>query len=231
MEVGGGDHVKEGATSIFQVEVQRLDQLQQQQTQTQNQVLTRSQWWNRFEDATRCVLGEWTALHMACANNWGEGDSIQKKELFLQELLALIRNHNGRLYPDELEPFLDTYLEEQFWTICEDGSIEEVSKLLCQMHLECGTGNLSTANCIIENSVRNHQKRQRQQEEANARAREQYERNKAQYETGNVVGTNGGVSDMTMESSDATNGPPMEDEDGWTTVRKSRRGKNRNKNS
>ena len=59
-------------TTTSKAEVQRLDQLQHQQPQ--NQVLTRSQWWSRFEDATRCVLGNWTALHMACANNWGDGD-------------------------------------------------------------------------------------------------------------------------------------------------------------
>jgi hypothetical protein len=74
---------------LQQVEVQRLDNLQQQQQEPQNQVLTRSQWWSRFEDATRCVLGEWSALHMACANNWGDGDrygDIQRDECRSQKV-------------------------------------------------------------------------------------------------------------------------------------------------
>lgn len=211
-----------GEETLFQMEIQRLDELQKQQEQAQHQVLTRSQWWARFEDATRCVLVQWTALNMACANNWGDGDSLQKKELFLQELLTLIRNHNGRLYPDELEDFFDRYLEDQFWTICEDNSISEVTQLLCQMHLECGEGNLTTANSIIEQSVRHHQERQRQQEEAIVRAREHYKTNKS-------TSTCETEMDSAMESSDnASTELPAEEEDGWTTVRKPRKNRNRN---
>ncbi len=56
------------------------------------------------------AIGRWWILCHHVYSWWPlkiTSRSLQKKELFLQELLTLIRNHNGRLYPDELEDFFD----------------------------------------------------------------------------------------------------------------------------
>ncbi len=41
-----------------------------------------------FEEATRAVIHRWTALNLAVCNNWGDGDSIAKREALVQQVLG-----------------------------------------------------------------------------------------------------------------------------------------------
>jgi hypothetical protein len=40
-----------------------------------------------FEEATRAVIQRWTALNLAVSNNWGDGDSLAKREALVQQVL------------------------------------------------------------------------------------------------------------------------------------------------
>ncbi|EKU21292.1 dt1p1a10l protein [Nannochloropsis gaditana CCMP526] len=102
-----------------------------------------------FRQGVTSVFKQWMVLHLAVTNNWGGGDSYRKATLLLEETLRLFvppplarTAHRPKKLPtpEELEEKLGDYMEEQFGTLVEDGSLEEVSAWVCNLWEECKEG-------------------------------------------------------------------------------------------
>eukprot|EP00968_Pinguiococcus_pyrenoidosus_P015645 scaffold1459_cov260-Pinguiococcus_pyrenoidosus.AAC.6 len=105
--------------------------------------------WGAFVSGLQGVLQSWTALNLAVENNWGGGDSHKKAQELFEALLEVFRR--GRdIYADVVEDVLLVRMDESFHTRCDDGSIEEVSRLLVQMYHDCGNGDFSKVNETLE---------------------------------------------------------------------------------
>ncbi|XP_031482757.1 uncharacterized protein LOC116252550 [Nymphaea colorata] len=94
-----------------------------------------------FAEAVHLVLSGWTALRLAVHNEWGGGNSRQKYEQLVQDLVSWFISSNAPIHIDELEMMLDEKMVLCFNTEIEDGSVEEVAEQLMTIHEDCLEGN------------------------------------------------------------------------------------------
>ncbi|CAN6461288.1 unnamed protein product [Victoria cruziana] len=79
-----------------------------------------------FAEAVHLVLSRWAALRLAVQNEWGGGNSRQKYDQLIQDLVSWFVYSNAPIYIDELEMMLDEKMVLCFNTEIEDGSVEEL---------------------------------------------------------------------------------------------------------
>ncbi|XP_076336537.1 pre-rRNA-processing protein TSR2 homolog isoform X2 [Tachypleus tridentatus] len=101
---------------------------------------------NVFHAAVRTVFTNWTALQLAIQHGMG-GPYAREKERWLADV-AVQYFHDNDLQPDEVEEFIGEILNNEFDTIADDGSVEEISRKLCQFHRWCQEGHESL---VLEN--------------------------------------------------------------------------------
>ncbi|KAF3782593.1 Pre-rRNA-processing TSR2-like protein [Nymphaea thermarum] len=94
-----------------------------------------------FAEAVHLILSRWTALRLAVHNEWGGGNSRQKSEQLVQDLVSWFISSNAPIHIDELEMMLDEKMVLCFNTEIEDGSVEEVAEQLMTIHEDCLEGN------------------------------------------------------------------------------------------
>lgn len=101
--------------------------------------------------AVRAVFSRWTLLRLAVDQGWSDGDGKALAHELLETVLALLLR-DKKVYQDEVEDLLFNTLEEkvrlfarssshsllaQFNALAEDGSVEDISTLLCTHASQC----------------------------------------------------------------------------------------------
>ena len=81
--------------------------------------------WDIFAKSIKAVFQGWTSLRLAVENNWGGGNSLQKAETFVIEVVQMFKSRRS-IDCVELEDYLDGVMDEEFSCELEDGSQKEV---------------------------------------------------------------------------------------------------------
>mmetsp|Transcript_27419 Transcript_27419/g.43164 ORF Transcript_27419/g.43164 Transcript_27419/m.43164 type:complete len:203 (-) Transcript_27419:34-642(-) len=113
------------------------------------QPLTPQECWRQLTLGVGSIFRQWTVLRLAVENNWGEGDSNRKLELMQEQLLPLFRKQKPP-EKEDIEDYLEDFLEENFSTVAEDGSLQEVASIILEMFQKCGVQDLSLVNRVLE---------------------------------------------------------------------------------
>lgn len=98
--------------------------------------------WTQFEEAVKGIFSEWTALNLAIQNRWG-GPNDDNADI-CEDILNYFYDH-ATVYSDQLEDILDDFFQNELNVLVEDGSIEEVSKILVSLYEECKVGDFRRA--------------------------------------------------------------------------------------
>eukprot|EP01036_Dinobryon_divergens_P031185 gene31185-40544_t len=107
-----------------------------------------------FKEGLGSILRQWTALELAIHHQWG-GKSSKEKADELNSLLADMFMNPEKVYKDDVSLVLEDFMEVNFNTICEDGSADEVSDLLCTMWRQCSVGDFTLVhNALAREYVR-----------------------------------------------------------------------------
>lgn len=98
--------------------------------------------WEQFEEAVKGIFSEWTALNLAVQNRWA-GPNDDGADI-CEDVLNYFYDH-AQVYNDQLEDILDDFFQNELNVLIEDGSIEEVSKILVSLYAECKAGDFRRA--------------------------------------------------------------------------------------
>ncbi|XP_027488342.1 basic proline-rich protein-like [Corapipo altera] len=82
-----------------------------------------------FAEGVGAVLGGWAALQLAVAQGFG-GPQGTEKAAWLRSALLDFFTQNADLEQEEVEDFLAEVMDNEFDTVVEDGSLEQVSREL-----------------------------------------------------------------------------------------------------
>ncbi|RHY31144.1 hypothetical protein DYB32_004116 [Aphanomyces invadans] len=163
--------------------------------------------WEYFEFSVKLTLARWTALRMAMEGEWGGGDMRRKYEILLEDVLNWFKYQKSVDF-DDLAAGIEEYIESEFALVCEDGSVDEISKLLITLAHECKQGDFSRVRVLEEQFQTTSfaidlKKAKLREEAALLRQAQQLDEN------------------QDMDTTDE----PLVDEDGFQTVRRSTRKK------
>nr|XP_021404278.1 pre-rRNA-processing protein TSR2 homolog [Lonchura striata domestica] len=78
-----------------------------------------------FAEGVRAVLGGWAALQLAVAQGFG-GPQGPEKAAWLSSALLDFFTQNADLEQEEVEDFLAEVMDNEFDTVVEDGSLQQV---------------------------------------------------------------------------------------------------------
>lgn len=109
-----------------------------------------------FKEGLGSVLRQWTALELAVFHQWGGPDSKQRAESLQQELIDLFLGPD-EVYKDDITLILEDYLENEFNTICEDGSPEELGEMFCVMWRKCCSGDFTMVTDVLAREYVRHE--------------------------------------------------------------------------
>ncbi|CAK4085171.1 unnamed protein product [Aphanomyces euteiches] len=163
--------------------------------------------WEYFEFGVKLTLARWTALRMAMEGEWGGGDMRRKYEILLGDVLSWFK-YQKTVDFDDLSAGIEEYIESEFALVCEDGSVDEVAKILIACANECKAGDFSRVRSLEEQfqtstfAIDLKKAKYREEQEMIRRAAAQEEN-----------------QDMDVAEE------PLVDEDGFQTVRRSNRKK------
>eukprot|EP00290_Baffinella_frigidus_P019825 CAMPEP_0180217458 /NCGR_PEP_ID=MMETSP0987-20121128/16963_1 /TAXON_ID=697907 /ORGANISM="non described non described, Strain CCMP2293" /LENGTH=184 /DNA_ID=CAMNT_0022177031 /DNA_START=14 /DNA_END=565 /DNA_ORIENTATION=- len=105
-----------------------------------------------FPEAVRSVFERWTALNLAVSHNWGDGDSLSKREELITNCCGGFMN-GKKIDPTEVEDFLDGYMLANYTTEADDESPKEVSYLLCRIYDLLAAGQLEEAQNLLASPI------------------------------------------------------------------------------
>ncbi|KAG5178463.1 Pre-rRNA-processing protein TSR2-domain-containing protein [Tribonema minus] len=108
--------------------------------------------WELFKQGVGSVLRQWTALQLAVDNNWGGGNSQQKALAMEAELVEMFRTKK-QVYRDEVEDYLNAYLDDHFGTYAEDD--RRIAVVLLDMFAKCGAMDFT----LVRNTLAQEQSR------------------------------------------------------------------------
>ncbi|XP_064486830.1 pre-rRNA-processing protein TSR2 homolog [Ornithodoros turicata] len=92
-----------------------------------------------FHTSIRTLIGDWQGLQMAIEHGMG-GPQAREKEQWLVDTLEQHFAENSGLHQDDVEDFIAAILDNEFDTIVEDGSLAQLSALLCKHYEMCRDG-------------------------------------------------------------------------------------------
>lgn len=103
---------------------------------------------HKFREGVGSVLRQWTALELAIHHQWGGEEGDGNFENLLTEIVQLFMSPE-KIYKDDVTLLLDDYMDTYFYTICEDGSTDEIGDLFVRMWRECCSGSFT----LVENAL------------------------------------------------------------------------------
>jgi len=109
-----------------------------------------------FERAIRIIVAQWTLLKLAIEHQWGGAHTARNVQQMEDDLLTLLKSR--RLYHDELDYFFCEFMST-LNVDAEDGSIEQVSKLMCKLQEDCVAKKTVLISRIIETADADVKKR------------------------------------------------------------------------
>ncbi|XP_071455255.1 pre-rRNA-processing protein TSR2 homolog [Hetaerina americana] len=165
---------------------------------------------NDFREVVGTVFDSWTALQLAIANGPGGLKSQEMVSDMINSVTQLIcANENIDSY--EVADLLHDMMDENFQTICEDDSPEEVGSALCQYFLKCRSGEKHLVDLELSN-VKKLSTASSQRIPSQSASKEEPTTSLAN-----------GDSDDEGDSNSSVNEEDMEVDSGWTTVKSKRR--------
>ncbi|XP_050840533.1 pre-rRNA-processing protein TSR2 homolog [Serinus canaria] len=94
-----------------------------------------------FAEGVRAVLGGWAALQLAVAQGFG-GPQSSEKAAWLSSALLDFFTQNADLEQEEVEDFLAEVMDNEFDTVVEDGSLQQVSQELVTLFARARGGDV-----------------------------------------------------------------------------------------
>ncbi|CAN8177897.1 unnamed protein product [Coccothraustes coccothraustes] len=94
-----------------------------------------------FAEGVRAVLGGWAALQLAVAQGFG-GPQGPEKAAWLSSALLDFFTQNADLEQEEVEDFLAEVMDNEFDTVVEDGSLQQVSRELVTLFARARGGDV-----------------------------------------------------------------------------------------
>ncbi|XP_055343367.1 pre-rRNA-processing protein TSR2 homolog [Paramacrobiotus metropolitanus] len=89
-----------------------------------------------FQQAVHRLYGGWTALRLAVEHYEGRGNAEEKANWLENDTVAFFASARTDVGVDDVEGCLENFFNDEFNTLVEDGSIEEIArKLLMFYHL------------------------------------------------------------------------------------------------
>ncbi|RHN78187.1 putative pre-rRNA-processing protein TSR2 [Medicago truncatula] len=108
------------------------------------------EWIQVFKEGIGLVLGRWSALQHAIEQGWCKGNSRLEAQNLASNILSWF-THSKNLDVYDLETLLDKAMDF-FKLVHQEGSVEEVAKLLMKMYEECLVGNFMSVERLREAS-------------------------------------------------------------------------------
>eukprot|EP00128_Syssomonas_multiformis_P011725 Colp12_sorted_trinity150504_noHs@4325 len=107
-----------------------------------------------FPDAVRAVLKKWTALRLAVDQGFGGSDSQEKEDWLYETILDMFdpEKNKEKVYKDQLEELFEDVMENEFNTVCDDGSISEVSAILIKYFSQLSEGQTEEVQKIVQSA-------------------------------------------------------------------------------
>ncbi|KAJ3072178.1 rRNA accumulation- protein [Rhizoclosmatium sp. JEL0117] len=178
-----------------------------------------------FKESIHYVFLRWTALQLAIEHGMG-GTSTLSKVAMLGDYIVDFFSQNGlRIDPTDLEENLIDFFAESFQVELEDGSAPQISKLICQLFREIGSGDMTGFNKARELASRvtgaasqSRRVRAEGEEDDDDDSDDDSEDGMSNY--GEASGS-GAAGDMEMDEAPSTPAPrqePIIDEDGFELV-------------
>ncbi|XP_063952350.1 pre-rRNA-processing protein TSR2 homolog [Lytechinus pictus] len=205
-----------------------------------------------FHQSIQSIFDGWTGLQLAARHGFGGRDSLEKARWMVDAVYNWFLENDG-VEPYELEDCLADILDHEFDTVAEDGSLNKISIDICTNFHLCTTGQCQAVRdkieqtpvarigeCVADATVDMEEgdDADGSVQDANMQAMlggmrlsqpppdgqegasQQNNSEMAGPSTSSSGSTAGAYS--TSSSSNSTQ-EPMEDEDGWTVVRKSKK--------
>ncbi|KAJ8047795.1 Pre-rRNA-processing protein TSR2-like [Holothuria leucospilota] len=178
-----------------------------------------------FRQSICSVFKSWTALQLAVENGCGGPYAREKADWMVDAVFNWFTENDGIL-PDELGDFIAELLNNEFDTIAEDGSVQQVSKRICLDFDTCKAGN---AEAVIERiqkdsaaNVKNSQADPSHEMQEDSQDSDMTTHN-VQAMFGSVAIQNNEGTRQNNEDNTTRNEDHPEENDGWTVVRKPRK--------
>jgi len=92
-----------------------------------------------FNTAVDAIFKNWSALQLAVSHGSGGPQSAAKAEWMI-EVTENWFYENKELNPYEVTDFLEDIINQEFNLIINDGSSDEIGRLLCEYFVLCGSG-------------------------------------------------------------------------------------------
>ncbi|XP_062593679.1 pre-rRNA-processing protein TSR2 homolog [Saccostrea cucullata] len=183
-----------------------------------------------FPAAVATIFDSWTVLQLAVNQGFGGAESREKAEWMITAVDQWFReNKDIEVY--ELDDFLADVMNTEFDTIVEDGSLSQISTLICKVYRLCCEGKedevREQVRCLPKAAVQNCSRvagNEEEEEDEEVRGGGSGGSNLSQ------ASCNGGLNNGTdntrsKEGKEESKEEKMEteEEEGWTTVHRGKR--------
>ncbi|XP_077986219.1 pre-rRNA-processing protein TSR2 homolog isoform X2 [Glandiceps talaboti] len=179
-----------------------------------------------FYHGVKNVLEGWTVLQLAVQHGFGGQHSEEKARWFVGAIEQWFLE-NSNIEPYEVEEFLANILDHEFDTIADDGSLPQISQVICQYFLLCQDGRETEVLAKIQQTRKPQlsacqQMQQDSDEEMTDSIEDVNQHNTMARLDGMDLNTqvNGEISPAKHDSMETND---TEEDDGWTVVKSKKR--------
>ena len=184
-----------------------------------------------FTKGVESVLRQWTALELAVHHQWGGPKSADSADALVDEIVDLFLGPD-KIYRDDIALLLEDYLDTVFFTVCEDGSTDDLGDKFCAMWRECIEGKSDIVTDVLSKEWMRHELQMVNRSEGLEAGdaddgSDDGQMNEAELELesalkdGLAAGVLGSIDESAaeMDEGDSSSADvPMKDPDGWETV-------------
>ncbi|XP_041460626.1 pre-rRNA-processing protein TSR2 homolog [Lytechinus variegatus] len=203
-----------------------------------------------FHQSIQSIFDGWTGLQLAARHGFGGRDSLEKARWMVDAVYNWFLENDG-VEPYELEDCLADILDHEFDTLAEDGSLNKISQDICRNFHLCTTGQCQAVrdkikqspvarigDCVADATVDMEEgdDADGSVQDANMQAMlggmrlsqppPDEQEGASPQNNSEMAGPSTSFSGSTAESFSSSSNSrqePMEEEDGWTVVRKSKK--------
>ena len=107
-----------------------------------------------FTEGVKAILNRWTALRLGVENGFTDEDPIVQLTTLVNEIVNYFELKGKGADPYELSDTIGQVMEDDWNTLLEDGSGEEVARTLTQMYFEVLNDNDTTLTRVMSTPFR-----------------------------------------------------------------------------
>lgn len=195
-----------------------------------------------FKEGVGSVLRQWTALELAVFHQWGGPSSKERADALGDEIVAMFTGPD-KVYKDDISLVLEDYLDRHFYTVCEDGSPDELGELFVTMWRQCCAGDMSMVTNILAKEYVRHEMVSKSQGLEGGDVIDEEDDENDEEGRGGQEGSSAedAVNQLTRQAlegieeegamEDDSNAPPLVDPEGFQMVTRGRKSKKAGKSS